>query len=269
MRTKAKISITITLLAVAIICTTALAKKEKEETKSKLPAKVKSSLQKNYPGCDIETIKEENPEIVIYEVDLELKDGSDIEVLSAADGTILSIEVESNISDLPFDLSSCLPAHKQIKEIESETTYAELKPIVLPEPIRTYKVEVVIDGGVIEYTFDKSGNIIKQEIEDIEKVDKSDHKGNKENDEDKACDEDENEVSFSQLPDSVQNTLTFAAKNGKVKEIEMENGIYQADIIINGEKHEVKISDDGQVLSNKIDPDDDDEDNNEDIEDKD
>ena len=76
--------------------------------------------------------------------------------------------------------------------------------------------------------------------------------------------EQEKEVSIDQVPDAVK--ATILAQGGTIKEIEMEtkNGqtVYEADVIIDGQKIEVKVAADGTLLGKKVD-DDDDEDEDE------
>lgn len=257
---KKRLSITIAVIAIGLICTTAVAKRQMGEKKLHLPSDVASALMDSYPGADIEKAEKEQSEAVVYEVELELNGGGDIEVLTADDGTILEVENDIEATDLPFDLVACLPRNAQTKEIESKVIHAELKPVVLAEPLQTYEVEAIVDGKKVEFVFDVNGTIIKQRIED---EGDDEHHGNKCcKDDDDNEDEDEQEVSFAQLPATVQTALTSAAENGKIKEIEIEDGNYEADVMINGVKYEVKIASDGTVISKKVDADEDEDDDN-------
>jgi len=71
------------------------------------------------------------------------------------------------------------------------------------------------------------------------------------------ADEKETPVTMDQLPAPVKATLMKEAGNGKVEEIdkETENGrtIYEADVMLDGKKWEIKIDQDGQLIRKALD----------------
>ena len=77
-----------------------------------------------------------------------------------------------------------------------------------------------------------------------------------------AQDSKEQKVKLEDCPQAVQDTIKKAAAGGKIEEIEKEteNGkaVYEADVVIDGDEYEVKVAEDGKLLSKKQENDDDD-----------
>jgi len=75
-------------------------------------------------------------------------------------------------------------------------------------------------------------------------------------------DKDEPKITVDQLPAPVQTTLKSESGDGKVGEIEKETKevTYEADVVINGKNYEVKIAEDGTLLSKKLEKEDDEKD---------
>jgi uncharacterized membrane protein YkoI len=73
----------------------------------------------------------------------------------------------------------------------------------------------------------------------------------------------EEKVKLEDCPKAVQDTLKKAAAGGKIEgvEKETENGkaVYEADVVIDGDEYEVKVAEDGKLLSKKQENDDDDD----------
>ena len=73
------------------------------------------------------------------------------------------------------------------------------------------------------------------------------------------ADNEQNEVKlpFAQLPPAVQDTLKREAMGAAVKEAdkEMEAGktIYEADVMIDGQNYEIKVAEDGKLISKAVD----------------
>ncbi|HPC65388.1 MAG TPA: hypothetical protein PK525_12305 [Anaerohalosphaeraceae bacterium] len=243
------------LLIGTIVCSLVLAKKEKEDKNIQLPESLKAALMQMHPGAAIEEAQKAEEGCKVYEVELVLADGSEIEITIAADGTVMEAENEMNTADLPFDVSSLLPANTEVKEVKREVHYAAFVPAALPEAETTYEVLAIIGGKKVEITLAPDGTILKKESknEEEEKCHKKGQKG-------KEDDEDEQTVAFDQLPASVQTALMAAAKGGTIKEIDLEDGIYEADVLINGQETEIKIAPDGKILAKKIEADDDEND---------
>ncbi len=74
-------------------------------------------------------------------------------------------------------------------------------------------------------------------------------------------DDSEQTVKIDQLPAAVKATLMKEADGGKIKEVEkdVENGktTYEADVVIKGQEWEVKIAEDGKLISKQKDDEDD------------
>ena len=73
----------------------------------------------------------------------------------------------------------------------------------------------------------------------------------------------EEKVKLEDCPKAVQDTIKKAAAGGKIEEIEKEteNGkaVYEADVVIDGDEYEVKVAEDGKLLSKKQENEDDDD----------
>jgi uncharacterized membrane protein YkoI len=67
----------------------------------------------------------------------------------------------------------------------------------------------------------------------------------------------EEKIAFAQLPAAVQKTLTDEAKGNKIETVdkESEDGktIYEADVKIGGKNYEIKVAEDGGLVSKKLD----------------
>jgi uncharacterized membrane protein YkoI len=122
----------------------------------------------------------------------------------------------------------------------------QIKEIELEDGI--YEADVLLNGQKVEIKIAADGKVLSKEIDADDDDDEEDEK------------EDEQTVTFDQLPAAVQTALTAAAEGGQIKEIELEDGIYEADVLLNGQKVEIKIAADGKVLSKEIDADDDEDD---------
>jgi uncharacterized membrane protein YkoI len=65
----------------------------------------------------------------------------------------------------------------------------------------------------------------------------------------------ETAVTLEQVPDAVKATILAEAQGGTIQEIERENedgqAIYEADVLINGRKVELKVTQDGGKLIRK------------------
>src|SRR5688500_7759193 len=70
----------------------------------------------------------------------------------------------------------------------------------------------------------------------------------------------EETVKLEDCPKAVQDTIRKAAAGGKIEEVEKEteNGktVYEAEVVIDGDEYEVKVADDGKLLSKKQENDD-------------
>jgi hypothetical protein len=76
--------------------------------------------------------------------------------------------------------------------------------------------------------------------------------------------QDEQKVTLDQLPAVVKEALVKAADGGVIKEIEKEvekgKTVYEAEVVKDGKKTEIKVDETGRVLKIEADDDDDDDD---------
>lgn len=67
----------------------------------------------------------------------------------------------------------------------------------------------------------------------------------------------EQKIAFAQVPEAAQKTLSEQAQGNKIDSVdkEMDNGktVYEADVMIDGKNHEIKVDDNGNLVSNKLD----------------
>ncbi len=153
---------TVLVLIAALVCSIAIAKKCRDK-KTSLPAQVEKSLAESYPGASIKEVKKEK-EFKVFEVELGLKNGQEIDVTLAPDGTIMEIENEIEVSGLPFDVSTIIPSGGELKEVESEVTYAVLAPVALAQPKTTYSLEILADGKKVELEVAADGTVLERKV---------------------------------------------------------------------------------------------------------
>jgi uncharacterized membrane protein YkoI len=162
-----------------------------------LPDAVKAAITKAAGGAEIEDIKEEvtywvvtlkkleTPETT-YEAEL-IKDGSEVEIELAADGTILEQKVkdkddddedddegdddedeqEVSIEQVPAAVKATILEEAQggtIKEIERETEDGKT----------IYEAEVIINGEEVEIEVAADGTLLSKEVEDDDDEDDDD-----------------------------------------------------------------------------------------------
>jgi hypothetical protein len=77
-----------------------------------------------------------------------------------------------------------------------------------------------------------------------------------------AEEEKEVKIKFSDAPEAVQNTLKEQAKGAKIDSVDKETTkdgktVYEADVMIDGTNYEVKVAEDGKLISKKVDKDED------------
>ena len=84
-------------------------------------------------------------------------------------------------------------------------------------------------------------------------------------------DENEQPVAMDQLPPAVRATLTKEAGQGKIEEIDKltlrGRTVYEADVILDGKKWELRVREDGQFLRKELDEETDGEDDKHDDDD--
>ena len=67
-------------------------------------------------------------------------------------------------------------------------------------------------------------------------------------------------MKFSEVPAAVQKTLTDEAKGAKIETVDKETDkgktIYEADVKIDGTNYEIKVAEDGKLISKAVDEED-------------
>jgi hypothetical protein len=67
----------------------------------------------------------------------------------------------------------------------------------------------------------------------------------------------EQKIAFAQVPPAAQKTLTDEAKGNKIDTVDKETKdgktVYEADSVINGKNYEIKVAEDGTLVSKKLD----------------
>jgi uncharacterized membrane protein YkoI len=170
------------VLFAALVCSIAIAKKCHDK-KASLPAQAEKSLAESYPGSSIKEVQKDEADVKVFDVELALADGKEIDVTVAADGTIMETGNEIEASALPFDTSKIIPSGGEIKEVESEVTYAVLTPVALDQPKTTYNLEILVDGEKVELEVAADGTVLESKA-------KCHHDDDENGDDDKGDDND-------------------------------------------------------------------------------
>ena len=264
----------------AIICSAIYAGKD-EQKKVSLSEAAGATVKKSFPQAALGKVEMEEEGITVYEAELN-QNGQEIDVTIAPDGTLVAVESEVALKDIPQAVSQAIAREApgaEIKGIEQEIIYAVVKLEKLSSSQITYDAEVVLDGRKVDIKVATDGKILskeEQEDEDSDEVendnDNDDESGaevedDADNDNGNAADqEDEGKISLDAVPAAVKATIIKEAAGGTIKEIETEkeNGqiIYEAKVIIEKVEHEVKVAADGTLLAKKA------EDNNDNDEDE-
>jgi Putative beta-lactamase-inhibitor-like, PepSY-like len=128
---------------------------------AKIPKKVQTVLQKEYPGAElVVAFREEEEKEVFYNVVLKFKN-HEYEVTLTPKGEILEIAKQLPAKDLPPPVTKAI--HKaypkaKIKEAEEVTEPGQTVSV-------TYHVEVfAADGRTLEVIFDPMGTVLKEDV---------------------------------------------------------------------------------------------------------
>ena len=237
-----------------MVCAVTYADKDEGVT---LPDAAAAAVGKLFPAAEIEEVELDEEGVKVYEVEL-AANGKDVgEVTVAPDGTVVELEAEISADALPQTVKDAVgkvAEGAEIKEAGKEVTYWIVKLVKLPEPRVSYDVELVKDGKEYEIEVAADGTI----LEELECKKQDD------DDDDDEDDDDEEQVSIDDVPAAVKATILANAGDGTVKEIERETedgkAVYEAEVIIDGQEVEIKVADDGTLLSKEVDDDDDDDD---------
>jgi hypothetical protein len=256
MKTKKWYLVSIAILGVALF-TAVTSGKEGKGKMAEIPSLVMNAVAKLFPSAAVEKTEPENISIAAYEVDVKVGAESKSAVI-ASDGTVVSVESEVAAESLPDAVSKAILEKAnggKILKVEKEDIFMEARLVNLSETKTIYEAKVEANGKTVEIEVDAAGNVIKTKAED------EDEDGD--DDEDDGDDEDEQVIALDKLPEATRTALVNAAEGGDIKEVEseQENGqtVYEAEVIINGQEYEIKVSVDGKVLEKKADTEDDDE----------
>ncbi|MBN2130360.1 MAG: PepSY-like domain-containing protein [Sedimentisphaerales bacterium] len=226
-----------------------------ERDGTRLPAAVRKALRNLYPDATLEEAKAEMEGMRVYEVELEQGE-RDVTLTVTPDGTVLEVETEIALEELPQPVKAALrraAGDAQIEEVSKEVTHWVVTLKKLEKPEVSYEAEVVKDGREMELEFAADGTLL-QEDDDADHDEDADEDDD-EDDEDDDEDEDEERVSLDDVPKAVRATIQKRARNAEIEEIERdtENGktVYEAVI-------ELRISSNGKVLGPEKDDEDDD-----------
>jgi len=129
-----------------------------------LPLAVRTALEALYPNAEIEEAEVEKEGLKIYEVELEQND-QEVEVAIAPDGTLLEVETEMTLQDLPEAVAEAIAEAAEgatIKEVSREVTYAVVKLVSLDQPQTSYEAELSRQGAVCEIEVAADGTILEQ-----------------------------------------------------------------------------------------------------------
>jgi uncharacterized membrane protein YkoI len=218
--------------------------------KTTLPAAVKEAITKLYTQAVVEEVEVEEEGVKVYEIELK-HNGRELELTIAADGTILEVESEVVMENLPNAVQAAIikaAAGAKIEEVKEEVTYWVVRLQKLQKPETTYEAELLRDGKEIEIEIAANGSILEQKAQDHDDDDCDD-------------DDDDEELSIDQVPAVVKATILKQALGGTVKEIERETKdgktSYEAEIIVNAKEYELEIAADGTLISKEAEDDDD------------
>ena len=212
----------------------------------RLPAAVTKALRGLYPGATLEEAQQEMEGMRVYEV--ELKQGErEFEVTVAPNGTVIEVESEISVEELPDPVKAALRRAAQgakIEEVSKEVTEWVVTLKKLDKPQVSYEAEVVKNGREIELAFAADGKPLQEEDDE-------------DDDKDEDEDEDEERVSLDDLPQAVRAAIMKRARGAEIEEIERETEdgktVYEATI-------ELRISPRGKVLGPEKDDDEEDKD---------
>lgn len=147
------------LVASLLVVTAGRADEEKVPL-DKVPAAVLDAVKAKYPGAELTGAEKETEKgATVYEVALKDK-GQKIEATFKADGTLVSVEKEVAVKDLPRAVADALHskyAGAKVKKAEEETEGDKV----------TYEVRLVTaEGKKMEVVFDRSGKVVEEESKD-------------------------------------------------------------------------------------------------------
>ncbi len=153
----------VVLVAVVVCAVTYAAKDEGKDVV--LPDVVTAAIKALYPGAAVEEAEWGEEELKVYEVELEANGEDVAEVTVAPDGTIVEVETEVAVGELPQavkDAVALAAEGAEIKEAEKEVTYAVVTLVKLDDPTTSYEVELIKNGKECEIEVAADGTILEE-----------------------------------------------------------------------------------------------------------
>jgi hypothetical protein len=165
------------IAAAVTLCTVAFG--ERGEKKCSLPAAVEAAVKALFPKATIDESKMDRESVKMYEVDI--KDGnSEYDVTVSEDGIVSEVTTDETVDTLPAAVAQAIKAQNgEVKEVEKEIKYAQLKMMKLDTPITSYEAKIIKNDETIEVKIAADGTILKQH----EAEEKKCHKDKEEDDE--------------------------------------------------------------------------------------
>jgi hypothetical protein len=154
-------------IVVLIVVLAGVAARAGKDEAEFLPEAVKSAINAEYSGAEIEEAQAEEECITVYEVELEMGE-QEVELVISADGKIMEKEAEVPLGEVPAAVKSAIEKAcegGEIKEVTKEVTYWVVTLSKLEMPKTTYEAEVVKDGKEMEIEVAADGTILEQEDE--------------------------------------------------------------------------------------------------------
>lgn len=151
-------------MAVCVIACVVTYADKNEQNKPCLPPAAKAALDALYPNAEIEEAEVEKEGLKVYEVELE-QNGQEVEVALAPDGTLLEVETEMTVQELPELVAKAIENAAKgaaVKEVNKEVTYAVVKLVKLDQPQTSYEAELSKEGAECEIEVAADGTILEQ-----------------------------------------------------------------------------------------------------------
>ncbi len=229
-------------LSIVLAVGHALAEQDRAKKKVRLPAAASAAIEKAFPGAQISKVGKEKEGVTLYEAKL-TKDGVEMDVKLAADGTIVEVDKSVAAGELPGPAAAALAkvaGDAQVKELERAESHAVVRLVKLDKPAVVFEAKFLKNGKTIEVKIRSDGTVLAQEA-----------KGDDENE-----DRHEEKVALDQAPPAVKQAILKEAGNNPVKEvkIETEDGqtVYKAEWVADGKGIELKLSVDGKIMDKQI-----------------
>jgi hypothetical protein len=163
-----------------------------------------------------------------------------IVMLSLIGTSALAMGAELKLSDCPVAVQKTLQREAngaEINEVEKE----------IEDEKTIYEASVTIDEKEYEITVGEDGTLIEKALE-------------KEDDEDDDEKGEESEVKLADCPVAVQKTLKRESNCADIEEVDKETkdgkAIYEVDVKIDGKNYEIRVTEDGILISKALDEED-------------